>query len=90
MIDTASNDVLQKSGLSSTTTATGGRLGGIGLLVVYVTEVTGLVILVMDLVITVLAVLVDIVGTVVDGSGLGEVGLYTGMSPQILSFFAPI
>lgn len=89
MIDTASNDVLQKSGLSSTTTATGGRLGGIGLLVVYVTGVTGLVILVMDLVITVVAVL-DIVGTVVGGSGLCEVGLYAGMSPQILSSFAPI
>jgi len=89
MIDTASKDVLQKSGLSSTTTATGGRLGGIGLLVVYATGVTGVVILVIDLVTTVLAVL-DIVGTVVDGSGLCEVGLYTGMSPQILSFFAPI
>lgn len=89
MIDTASNDVLQKSGLSSTATATDGRLGGIGLLVVDVTEITGVVILVKDLVTTVLTVL-DIVGTVEDRSGSCEVGLYTGISPQILSLFVPI
>lgn len=72
MIDTASKDVLQKSGLSST--ATFGRLDGIVLLVVDVTGVTVVVIPDIDLVTIVLAV-VDIVGTVVDGSGLCEVGL---------------
>jgi len=74
MIDTASKDVLQKSGLSSTTTDTFSRFGGIVLLVVDVTVVTVVLILGIDLVTIVLTV-VDIVGTVVDGSGLCEVGL---------------
>jgi len=43
MIDTASKDVLQKSGFSLTTTATSGRLGGVILLVVDFVGVTGVV-----------------------------------------------
>lgn len=98
MIDTASKDVLQKSGLSSMAGILGrsGRLGGIILLVVVtvVGVVAAVVVVEMGVVVEmVVVVVVNLVLIVVVGvgrSGLWEDGLYTGMSPHILSFFEPI
>lgn len=102
MIDTASKDVLQKSGLSSAAVAgtaavvvrTSGRLGGAAAVagtvprVVVRTVVVVVVVVVVGVGVAVTAVLV--VGAAFGTSGLSEVGLYTGMSPHILSFFEPV
>lgn len=92
MIDTASKDVLQKSGLSASTAGTLGRsvrLGGTVLPVVI--TVVGVVVeaVVVEAVVVVMVVLVLTVDVEVGRSGFWEDGLYTGMSPHILSFFEP-
>lgn len=93
IIDTASKDVLQKSGLSSMAGTLGrsGRLGGIVLPVVVtiVGVVAAVVVVEMVVMVMVGLVLVVVVGVGVGMSGLWEDGLYTGMSPHILSFFEP-
>lgn len=90
MIDTASKDVLQKSGFSLTTTVTSGRLGGIVLMVVDDGEIVVVVVVVLVGLVTGVIAVVVLPGMMFGSSGLCGVGLYTGMSPQILSFFAPI
>jgi len=92
IIDTASKDVLQKSGLSSTL---GGFLGASGRLDDDVLPAVGMVVPVVwgAVAVTVVLVLADVVvvvGVVRGRSGLWEIGLYTGMSPHILSSFEPI
>lgn len=99
MTDTASKDVLQKSGLSSTTTTAGalrtsGRLvvsGDVTTLDVVAAGVlalglTGMAVLRLTAVMVTAVTLVAGLGN----SGLDVVGLYAGMSPQILSFFEPM
>lgn len=91
MTDTASKDVLQKSGLSSTT-PTAGALRTSGRLVVS-GDVTALVVVAVGVLVLGLTGVMVTAVTLVAGlgnSGLDVVGLYAGMSPQILSFFEPM
>lgn len=92
MIDTASKDVLQKSGLSSTAGTLGRsvHLGGTVLPVVITVLEVVVEAVVVEAVVVVMVGLVLAVDVGVGRSGLWEDGLYTGMSPHILSFFEPI
>lgn len=93
MMDTASKDVLQNSGLSSIDgdTRTSGRLGGnILLVVVVIVVVLGVVVEVVVIGTMGLPGLAVVAGVVLGRSGLGEDGLYAGISPHILSSFEPV